>query len=222
VEPDLPHDDPARLDRAAVRAPGRGLTLEEIRARVAPRLSAARLAHVESVAKTIGFLSRDWDAAERAAAERAAWLHDAWRSTGVPEALEAIRAFGEEPDPWTLRHAPALLHAQAAAAWARPATGESDPRVLLAVRHHPTGHPDWEDLGRALYVADFCEATRAYAASLGTGRLVARAAEGSASLAAVAREVLATRLERALRDGRAIHPDSWRTWNAWAEAAETG
>ncbi|HEY7862823.1 MAG TPA: hypothetical protein VIE39_04150, partial [Thermoanaerobaculia bacterium] len=95
-------------------------------------------------------------------------------------------------------------------------------RVLLAVRHHPTGHPDWEDLGRALDVADFCEATRAYAASLGTGRLVARAAEGSASLAAVAREVLATRLERALRDGRAIHPDSWRTWNAWAEAAETG
>jgi HD superfamily phosphohydrolase YqeK len=220
VEPDRPHDDPARLDRAAVRAPGRGLTPEEVRARVVPRLSAARLVHVESVAKTIGILSRRWDGGERAAALRAAWLHDSWRSTGLPETLAAIRAHGEEPDPWTLAHAPVLLHAQAAAVWARSETSESDPRVLLAVRHHPTGHPDWEDLGRALYVADFCEATRAHAASLGTGRLVARAAEGSASLAAVAREVMATRLGRSLRKGRAVHPDSWRTWNAWAGAAE--
>lgn len=218
MEPDRPHDDPARLDRAAVRAPGRRLTPEEVRARVASRLSAGRLAHVESVAKAMRILSRDWAEFDREAALRAAWLHDAWRSSAVEEAVEAIRAAGEEPDPWSLRHAPVLLHAQVAAVWARSEVGERDPRVLLAVRHHPTGHPDWEDVGRALYVADFCESTRAFAASLGTGRLLARAASDSASLSRVAREVLAMRLGRSLQEGRAVHPDSWRTWNAWAGA----
>ena len=218
MEPHRPHDDSARLDRAAVRATGRRLTPEEVRALVAPRLGAARLAHVESVAKAIGFLSREWEGDDRSAALRAAWLHDAWRSAGPEAILGAIHAAGEEPDPWSLRYAPVLLHAQAAAGWARTETGEGDPRVLLAVRHHPTGHPEWEDVGRALYVADFCEATRAFAASLGTGRLLARASEDSASLASVAREVLALRLGRALQEGRSVHPDSWRTWNAWAGA----
>lgn len=129
--------------------------------------------------------------------------------------MAAIRTAGEEPDPWALRHAPALLHAQAAAAWGPEATGESDSEVLLAVRHHPTGHPDWADIGRALYVADFCEPRRKFAERLGTGRMLERAAGDAGSLAAVAREVLVLRLRRAIEDVRPIHPDTIRTWNAW-------
>jgi HD superfamily phosphohydrolase YqeK len=114
-----------------------------------------------------------------------------------------------------------LLHAQAAAAWAPSATRESDPEVLLAVRHHPTGHPGWEAVGRALYVADFCEPTRAFAAELQTGRLLEQAASGVEALAAVALEVLVLRLRRAIDARRPVHPDSIRTWNAWLEGAGT-
>ena len=187
---------------------------------VAPRLGAARLAHVESVVDAIGTVAGGWPQDRRAAALRAAWLHDAWRSASVEESVAAIRSAGEEPDPWALRHAPVILHAQAAAAWAPSATGEADPEVLLAVRHHPTGHPDWHAVGRALYVADFCEPTRGFAAALHTDRLLERAASGIETLAAVALEVLVLRLRRAIDERRPIHPDSTRTWNAWAGSSE--
>ena len=170
---------------------------------------------MESVADAIGKVARGWPPGRRAAALRAAWLHDAWRSATVEECVAAIRSAGEEPDPWALRHAPVLLHAQAATAWAPSATGETDPEVLLAVRHHPTGHPDWGAVGRALYVADFCEPTRAFAAALHTDRLLERAASGVETLGAVALEVLVLRLRRAIDEKRPIHPDSIQTWNAW-------
>jgi len=182
---------------------------------VAPRLTARRMAHVESVAEAMGKVARVWTPDRRAAARRAAWLHDAWRNATVDESMAAIRSAGEEPDPWALRYAPVLLHAQAAAAWAPTATSEADPEVLLAVRHHPTGHPDWGAVGRALYVADFCEPTRAFAAALHTDRLLERAASGAESLTAVALEVLVLRLRRAIDEKRPIHPDTVRTWNAW-------
>jgi HD superfamily phosphohydrolase YqeK len=163
-------------------------------------------------------VAEEWDEESREAAIRAAWLHDAWRDADVPDTVAAIRGSGEEPDVWALRHAPVLLHAQAAAGWARSEMGESDPRVLLAVRHHPTGHPAWEDVGRALYVADFCEPTRPFATSLRTDRMVTRASAGPASLADAARDILVLRLGRSLREGRAVHPNSWLTWNAWVGA----
>ncbi|HET6361558.1 MAG TPA: hypothetical protein VFH11_05820 [Gemmatimonadota bacterium] len=170
---------------------------------------------MESVAHAIGAVARHWQHDRRAAALRAAWLHDAWRSATVEESVAAIRSAGEEPDSWALRYAPVLLHAQAAAAWAPSATGEADAEVLVAVRHHPTGHPDWGAVGRALYVADFCEPKRAFAAELGTDRLLERAASKGDSLAAVSLEVLVLRMRRAVDERRPIHPDSIRTWNAW-------
>jgi HD superfamily phosphohydrolase YqeK len=182
---------------------------------VAPRLGVERLAHVESVVEAIAAIAGGWRPDRREAAIRAAWLHDAWRSASVEESAAAIRSAGEEPDPWATRHAPVLLHAQAAAVWAPSATGEADAEVLLAVRHHPTGHPRWKDVGRALYVADFCEPTRAFAAEHGTARMLERAAAGGEQLGAVALEVLVLRLRRAIEERRPIHPDSMGTWNAW-------
>lgn len=170
--------------------------------------------------ETIERVAQSWGARDREAALRAAWLHDAWRTESPEAAAAAIRAAGEEPDPWAVRHAPVLLHAPAAAVWGRAEAGEQDPRVLLAVRHHPTGHADWDALGRALYVADFCEPGRSFAASVGAEGLVERAAEGLPGLTAVATEVLALRLARSIRRAQPIHPDSWRAWNAWAGAPE--
>lgn len=165
--------------------------------------------------ETIGRITAGWSAAAGGAARRAAWLHDACRCEPVEETIAEIRAAGQEPDPWALTHAPVLLHAQAAALWAESAVGESDPDVLSAVRHHPTAHPAWGDVGLALYVADFCEPSRAFATSLRTDRLVARAATGAAPLAGAALDVLRLRLEWAIRDGRTIHPHTVGAWNAW-------
>lgn len=187
---------------------------------MAPRLSAARLAHVEAVVETIERVAAGWDAARRDAARRAAWYHDAWKCDTLEEIRAEIRSGGEEPDAWAVRHAPVLLHAQAAAVWARRSLEEADEEVLAAVRHHPTGHPEWADVGRALYVADFCEPGRSYANSIGTARIAERAATSSAALAEAAREILAIRLARALESRRPLHPVGWRTWNAWAGAGE--
>jgi HD superfamily phosphohydrolase YqeK len=188
---------------------------------VEPRLSGGRRAHVASVAETIRRIAESWGSEDLDAALRAAWLHDAWRSESPAATRAAIVAAGEEPDPWAARHAPVLLHAQAAAVWGRAEAGETDPRVLLAVRHHPTAHPDWDDLGHALYVADFCEPRRPYVEAIDAERRVARAAGGRAALAVVALEVLGLRLARSILDARPVHPDTWRTWNAWAGAPES-
>ena len=131
-----------------------------MRAKVVPRLPPKRRRHVEGVVRTAERIAGGWGSADRDAALRAAWLHDAWRVESAEAMRAAIRAAGEIPDSWADRNAPVLLHAQAAAVWGRDALGERDPRVLLAVRHHPTAHPDWEDVGRALYCADYLEPGR--------------------------------------------------------------
>lgn len=204
---------------ARARTEPRPPTLEALRGRVRERLSAGRVAHVEGVARTAARIAAAWAGPGDlpAAAERAAWYHDALKEDGPAEWRAAIARAGETPDPWAARHATGLLHAQAAAAWART-LGEDDPELLAAVRHHPTGHPDWGALGRILYVSDFCEPGRDHAASAGCGALVARATEGPRGLEEASRRILALRLGRMLESGRPIHPDGWRTWNAWAGA----
>ena len=177
---------------------------------------------MEGVVQTTDRIAGGWSPADRDAALRAAWLHDAWRTESAEAMRAAIRAAGETPDPWADRNAPILLHAQAAAVWGRDALGVRDPRVLLAVRHHPTAHPEWEDVGRALYVADFCEPGRAFAAEIDAAALVERAAQSGAGLARVATRVLALRLARSIERERPVHPDTWRAWNAWNGAAEPG
>ncbi|MDX1660899.1 MAG: hypothetical protein R3326_03830 [Gemmatimonadota bacterium] len=149
-----------------------------------------------------------------AAAVRAAWEHDAVKQQEPAGWRRRIADAGETPDPWAEAHGVGLLHAQAAAAWARQ-LGESDPEGLAAVRHHPTAHPGWGVVGRILYVADFCEPLRAHAERVGAKRLRKRAGEGDEGLAEAARAVLRLRLEHLLAAGRAVHPDSFRAWNAW-------
>jgi HD superfamily phosphohydrolase YqeK len=129
--------------------------------------------------------------------------------------IRNIETAGWEPDAWALTHGPHLLHAEAAAAWALT-RGDEDPAVVAAVRHHPTGDPAWESVGRLLFVADFCEPTRRYADEIDTAALRSRAGEGEEGLAEAARRVLALRLQWLIGSVRPIHPRSWSTWNAWS------
>jgi predicted HD superfamily hydrolase involved in NAD metabolism len=192
------------------------LTIDELRAENARRLGEKRRAHVAAVAETAAAIAEGgaWPEDVAEGARRAAWIHDTWKEAPVDAWVQVIAARGWEPDPWCRAHAADLLHAEAAAAWAVE-RGEADPRVVAAVRHHPTGDPGWDAVGRILYVADFCEPTRPYAEALGTAAVRARAAEGAAGLEAAARRVLGMRLRWLVERGRPVHPRSWRTWNAW-------
>lgn len=177
-----------------------------------------RLAHVHGVVDTVREMAEanGWPAGQAAAAERAAWIHDVLRLEDPDSLRMRIEAAGEEPDPWARAHRPALLHAQAAAVWAS-ARGEADPEVLMAVRHHPTGHPEWGPIGLVLYVADFCEPGRPHAERLDTADLRRRAAQGRSGLVDAARRVLSLRLAHAVQAGRAVHPLSGRAWKRWME-----
>ena len=190
---------------------------EVLRAEIAPRLSPARLAHVEAVARTTEEIATGggWPAATVEAAVRAAWIHDAVKDENPDQWLRRIEEAGWEPDAWALAHAPQLLHAQAAAAWAR-SRGETDSEVLDAVRHHPTGHPAWGVIGRVLYVADFTEPTRSFADEARSAEIRALASAGASGLARAARRVLRLRIRWLLEQGLPVHPLSIEAWNDWA------
>lgn len=190
----------------------------DVEAVVRARLESPLIDHVASVATTVEGIARraGWSDAERDAVVRAAWFHDAVKDEDEDAWLRRIRAAGEEPDPWAVDRAPVLLHAHAAAAWAVE-RGEADPRVVLAVRHHPTGDPAWGPIGRLLYVGDFCEPRRSFADRLGTARVRKRASRHPDE---VARTVLRLRLAWHLERDRPIHPRSLETWNAWLGGEE--
>lgn len=79
----------------------------------------------------------------------AGYLHDALRQA-EPDEL----TFWTERD-WDL----ALLHGPACAARLRE-EGVEDEALLRAVAYHTLGHPELDDLGRHLYLADFLEPGR--------------------------------------------------------------
>lgn len=151
-----------------------------------------RRAHITRVAA----LLEEWaqalgvDAAERARWQRAAWLHDALRDAGGDDALE---------------HGPAAA-ARAAAA------GETDAGVLDAVRYHSVGWARWETVGRMLYLADYLEPGRPFDAD----ERRALAARVSGDPVGVLREVARQRIERALRSGWVLRPETVGFWNSIA------
>jgi len=151
-----------------------------------------RRAHVARVAA----LLEEWaiamgvDASERARWLRAAWLHDALRD--VPG--------GDE-----------LAHGPAAAARAA-VEGETDAGVLDAVRHHSVGWAGWDAVGRMLYLADYLEPGRRHDTDE-RGTLAVRV---PADPDGVLREVVRRRIERTLRSGWALRPETVGFWNSLA------
>lgn len=169
------------------------------------RMSAKRHAHVERVAA----LARRWAEAMEISSDeagrwlRAVWLHDALRDE-APETLVARVPAGEG---WP----PALLHGPASAARAAEA-GERDPGVLLAVRFHSVGHPEWDMVGRTLYCADFLEPGRKFDRTE-RADLADRYPEAPEE---VLLEVARRRLRRLLDRGWPVPETTWRFWNGLA------
>jgi HD superfamily phosphohydrolase YqeK len=167
------------------------------------RVSRHRLAHMERVAGLLEEWARalELPARERVRWRAAAFLHDALRET-PPDELRPLL-----PD--DLKHLPGrLLHGPAAAERLRGEGFEDEP-LLRAIAFHTIGHPELDELGRALFIADYIEPGRRYE----PGRLAVLRARMPAARDAVLREVLQARLDRLLTEGRPIRAETAAFWN---------
>ncbi len=111
-----------------------------------------RRAHMRRVADLLESWARELGLPE---AEVIRWraagmLHDALRDAS-PEELRKDLPESEQDLPGKVLHGPAA---------ARRLQGLVDPRIVTAVRYHTIGSPDLDELGRALYLADFLEPGR--------------------------------------------------------------
>src|SRR5687768_14515263 len=166
------------------------------------RVSAARTEHIARVMTLLDSWARTMRVGpdETAAWRDAGRLHDALRD--APEAeLRAI--VGDDT-----MHA-ALLHGPAAAA-RLAAEGERRADLLAAVAHHTVGHAAWARTGRALYMADYLEPGRPFARA----ERAYLAAQAPNDFSGTFREVVRHRLQRSVREGVELHPQTIELWNS--------
>jgi 2-amino-4-hydroxy-6-hydroxymethyldihydropteridine diphosphokinase len=154
-------------------------------------VSPERRAHIERVVA----LLKSWadamhaDPKEQGRWLRAGWLHDALRDAPLPDPLA---------------HGPAAADRAAA-------DGERDRGVLDAVRFHTIGSPDWDDVGRMLYLADFLEPGRD--AATDHADLADLTQRVPAERDAVLREVARRRIEWLVRSGWPLPVATVGFWN---------
>jgi 2-amino-4-hydroxy-6-hydroxymethyldihydropteridine diphosphokinase len=165
-------------------------------------VSERRRAHIERVT---ALLDRWAAALDLPPAERRAWhdaglLHDALRDAPEP-VLRALA--GDAEAPVEMLHGPAAAERLAA-------EGERRTSVLEAVRWHTIGHAGWDRVGRALFMADFLEPGRSFdrAGRRFLADMVPHDFDGAF------RQVLRSRLEWTIREGKSLFPGTVHLWNA--------
>jgi 2-amino-4-hydroxy-6-hydroxymethyldihydropteridine diphosphokinase len=166
-------------------------------------VTAKRRAHIGRVTALV----RDWadrlgvDQNEKRRWVQAAMWHDSLRDA-APELLrtQVPAQFAEWPRQ--------VLHGPAAAARLR-SEGFGDEGVLSAITYHTVGHPDLDDAGRALYLADFLEPGRAF----DPVSRVAWRARLPHDRDAVLREVVAARLQHMIVSHRPVRSETLAFWN---------
>jgi HD superfamily phosphohydrolase YqeK len=137
--------------------------------------------------------------------ERKAWhdvgvLHDALRD--APEE-ELRRLTGDTERPMHILHGPAV-----AAKLARDGEQRSD--VLEAIRWHTLGSAHWGRTGKALYMADFLEPGRPFSRA----DRAFLAAHATTDFDGVFRQVVRTRIEWTVREGKMLFPETAALWNS--------
>ena len=85
----------------------------------------------------------------------------------------------------------------------------ADEGFLRAVAYHTIGHPELDELGRALFMADYLEPGRRY----DPDGLAALRARMPAARDEVLLTVLRARIHRQLREGRPLRPETVAFWN---------
>lgn len=165
-----------------------------------------RRAHIQRVAQLVAQWADQRGVApeEKQRWVRAAVLHDSLRDADPEQLRTQVPA---EFTDWPAR----VLHGPAAAARLR-AEGFADAGVLTAITYHTVGHPDLDDAGRALYLADFLEPGRSFDP---IGRAAWRARMPH-DLTGVLREVVAARLQHMILSYRRVRSETLAFWNQLA------
>lgn len=165
-----------------------------------------RLAHMERVAHLMGTWAETIAPAEVERWRAAGFLHDVLRNApadlirgDVPEALRVL------PDK--------LLHGPAAATRLR-AEGIDDAGLLHAIAYHTIGNAGLDDIGQALFVADYIEPGRRYQLD----ELARLRDRMPADFREVRLDVLRQRIAHQLERGHAIRPETLAFWNELANA----
>jgi len=186
---------------------------------VLPAWARARPARLKHMARVAALLKK-WAVARGETDQEitrwiaAGYLHDALRD----EDHDTLRSLA---DPAFKDLPGKVLHGPGAAARLRR-EGVADEEFLHALSYHTLGSPEFEALGRALFVADFLEPGRSLRDKW-RRKLRARA---SKNLDAVVTEVLSARIQYLLEKGRPLRPETIAFWNrmsegqAWTSASE--
>ena len=166
-----------------------------------------RRAHIARVAA----LLREWgeargdDPQEVERWSAAGYLHDVLRDADPAKLRGALsRPLDHLPDE--------VIHGPAAADRLRRA-GVTDEPLLTAIAFHTLGSPDFDDIGKALYVADFLEPGRKLQPKW-RARLRDEMPEG---LDSVAQAVVGKRVQFLIKKRRAVPLETLGFWNALAK-----
>lgn len=165
-----------------------------------------RRAHMGRVADLMETWGRAWgvDAEGLRSWRAAGMLHDALRDAD-PETLRPELAEPFRSMPGGLLHGPA-------AARRLEAENVHDGSLITAVRWHTVGHPSFDRLAWALYIADHTEPGR----DDPDGRLAALRDRAAGDPVGVVQEVAARRLRISLDRGMPLREPAVAFWNALA------
>jgi 2-amino-4-hydroxy-6-hydroxymethyldihydropteridine diphosphokinase len=175
-----------------------------------------RRAHIARVAE----LLREWgevlcdDPLDVERWSAAGYLHDALRDA-KPDELRGQLSNPMDQMPDEVIHGPAVADRLRRA-------GVTDEPLLTAIAFHTLGSPDFDDMGKALYVADFLEPGRKIQPKW-RARLRAQMPEG---LDPVAQAVVGKRVQFLIKKKRPVPEETLGLWNvlakgrAWASASE--
>jgi len=138
----------------------------------------------------------------------AGYLHDVLRDADPGD----LRAGLSKP----LDHLPdEVIHGPAAADRLRLAGVEDEP-LLTAIAFHSLGSPDFDDIGKALYVADFLEPGRKLQPKWRARQRV----EMPAGLDSVAQAIVGRRVQFLIKKRRFVPPQTLGLWNVLAKGRE--
>ncbi len=180
----------------------------ELRERMAPELPPRLVRHMDRVVEVAEELARR-HGLDVPLARLMAQGHDLVRAVPPAELLARAEARGVPIDPVD-REAPVLLHGPIGALELRERFGVTDGRVFHAIWHHTYGHPAYVPEAWAMFIADKVEPKKAK--KWKPLRHVHRVALDD-SLEAAAMLYLDLRLDEAVREGIAIHPQAVLTRN---------
>lgn len=161
-----------------------------------------RRAHIARVTALLDQWARSLrlDQEETRAWHDAGILHDALRDASEDELR---RLTGDTDRPVHILHGPAV-----AARLTRD--GERRTEVLEAIRWHTLGSAHWGRTGKALYMADFLEPGRPFSKA----DRAFLAAHAMTDFDGVFRQVVRTRIEWTVREGKMLFPETADLWNS--------